>query len=261
MIIFSVAVGPDKTGRITAQISSLNSEGGHRRLNVAVTRARSELLVFATLRPEQIDLGRTSAKGVVDFKHFLEFAEHGARAIAEAFSPTGRATESPFEDAVMRALEDKGWEIHPQVGVSFFRVDLGVVHPDFPGRYLAGVECDGATYHRSATARDRDRLREMVLNRSRLEDQADLEHRMVDGRGIGDREDSRPADGGSRSRSRVASCPPNSRRKSSTPKLSTPLEESSCTGPITDRRSGVESSGQTGSDDRCRQATIARTRQ
>jgi very-short-patch-repair endonuclease len=164
VIIFSVAVGPDnKTGRITAQISSLNNEGGHRRLNVAITRARSELLVFASMRPEQIDLGRTGAKGVVDFKHFLEFAEHGARAIAEAFSPSGRETESPFEDGVMRALENKGWKIHPQVGVSFFRVDLGVVHPDFPGRYLAGVECDGATYHRSATARDRDRLRELVL--------------------------------------------------------------------------------------------------
>lgn len=63
----------------------------------------------------------------------------------------------------MRALQDKGWVVHPQVGVSFFRIDLGVVHPDFPGRYLAGVECDGAAYHRSATARDRDRLREMVL--------------------------------------------------------------------------------------------------
>lgn len=163
VIIFSVAVGPDKTGRVTAQISSLNNEGGHRRLNVAVTRARRELLVFATLRPEQIDLGRTGAKGVIDFKHFLEFAENGARAIAEAFSPTGRDTESPFEDAVMRALQGKGWDIHPQVGVSFFRIDLGVVHPDFPGRYLAGVECDGAAYHRSATARDRDRLREMVL--------------------------------------------------------------------------------------------------
>uniref|UniRef100_A0A973WVA5 DUF3320 domain-containing protein n=1 Tax=Bradyrhizobium quebecense TaxID=2748629 RepID=A0A973WVA5_9BRAD len=163
IIIFSVAVGPDKTGRITAQISSLNGEGGHRRLNVAVTRARRELLVFATLRPEQIDLGRTNAKGVVDFKHFLEFAESGARAIAEAFSPTGRGTESPFEDAVMRALQEQGWVVHSQVGVSFFRIDLGVVHPDFPGRYLAGVECDGATYHRSATARDRDRLREMVL--------------------------------------------------------------------------------------------------
>ena len=163
IIIFSVAVGPDKTGRITAQISSLNGEGGHRRLNVAVTRARRELLVFATLRPEQIDLGRTNAKGVIDFKHFLEFAENGARAIAEAFAPTGRGTESPFEDAVMRALQEKGWVVHPQIGVSFFRIDLGVVHPDFPGRYLAGVECDGASYHRSATARDRDRLREMVL--------------------------------------------------------------------------------------------------
>ena len=69
----------------------------------------------------------------------------------------------PFEDAVKAALENKGWVVHPQIGVSSFRVDLGIVHPDAPGRYLAGVECDGATYHRSATARDRDRLREMVL--------------------------------------------------------------------------------------------------
>jgi very-short-patch-repair endonuclease len=163
VIVFSVAVGPDQTGRVTAQISSLNGEGGHRRLNVAVTRARRELIVFATLRPEQIDLGRTSAKGVVDFKHFLEFAQNGARAIAEAFAATGGDTDSPFEEAVKQALEAKGWTVHPQIGVSFFRVDLGVVHPDFPGRYLAGVECDGATYHSSATARDRDRLREMVL--------------------------------------------------------------------------------------------------
>jgi very-short-patch-repair endonuclease len=148
---------------VTAQISSLNGAGGHRRLNVAVTRARSELLVFATLRPEQIDLGRTNAKGVVDFKHVLEFAQNGARAIAEAFSPTGRETESPFESAVKHALEGKGWEVHPQIGVSFFRIDLGVVHPDHSGRHLAGVECDGASYHRSATARDRDRLREWVL--------------------------------------------------------------------------------------------------
>ena len=96
VIIFSVAVGPDQTGRVTAQISSLNGEGGHRRLNVAVTRARRELLVFATLRPEQIDLGRTSAKGVVDFKHFLEFGQHRARAIAEAFAATGRETKSPL---------------------------------------------------------------------------------------------------------------------------------------------------------------------
>ncbi|MBV1708121.1 MAG: DUF3320 domain-containing protein [Hyphomicrobiales bacterium] len=163
LIIFSVAVSADHTGRITAQISSLNGEGGHRRLNVAVTRARQELLVFSSMLPEQVDLGRTNARGVVDFKHFLEFAKNGSRAIAEAFAPTGRSVDSPFEDAVKRALESKGWIVHPQIGVSFFRVDLGIVHPDAAGRYLAGVECDGATYHRSATARDRDRLRELAL--------------------------------------------------------------------------------------------------
>lgn len=163
VILFSVAVGPDENGRTVAQVSSLNRDGGHRRLNVAITRARRELVVFATLRPEQIDLSRTNARGVRDFKHFLEYAQRGARAIAEAFTPTGLVTESPFEDAVKAALEARDWEVHPQVGVSSFRVDLGVVHPDAPGRYLAGIECDGATYHRSATARDRDRLREMIL--------------------------------------------------------------------------------------------------
>ena len=162
-IIFSVAVGPDQTGRPVSTVSSLNKDGGHRRLNVAITRARRELVVFASLRPEQIDLGRTRARGVRDFKHFLEFADRGARALAEAFAPTGGDVESPFEAAVMAALEAKGWTVHTQIGVSGFRVDLGVVHPDAPGRYLAGVECDGATYHSSATARDRDRLREHVL--------------------------------------------------------------------------------------------------
>jgi very-short-patch-repair endonuclease len=100
---------------------------------------------------------------VIDFKHFLEYAIRGAPALAEASAPTGRDTDSPFEDAVLDALQEKGWRLHPQVGVSGFRIDLGVIHPDAPGRYLAGVECDGATYHRQATARDRDRLRESVL--------------------------------------------------------------------------------------------------
>ncbi|MBN9025595.1 MAG: DUF3320 domain-containing protein, partial [Rhizobiales bacterium] len=101
--------------------------------------------------------------GVRDFKHFLEFAQRGTRALAEAFVLTGGETESPFEDAVKKALESRGWIVHTQIGVSGFRIDLGIVDPDAQGRYLAGVECDGATYHRSATARDRDRLRENVL--------------------------------------------------------------------------------------------------
>ena len=162
IIFFSVAVAPDGTGRGISTISSLNKDGGYRRLNVAITRARREMVVFATLRPDQIDLSRTRSRGVRDFKHFLEFAERGPKAFAEAHTP-GEGTDSPFEDAVKTALEHRGWEIHTQIGVSGFRVDLGVVHPDYPGRYLAGVECDGATYHRSATARDRDRLRQNVL--------------------------------------------------------------------------------------------------
>ena len=128
-----------------------------------MTRARHELRVFSSLRGEQMDLSRTKAIGVRDLKHFLEFAERGARALAEAHHGSKGDFDSPFEAAVAAALGRKGWQVHTQIGASSFRIDLGVVHPDLPGRYLAGVECDGATYHRSATARDRDKLREQVL--------------------------------------------------------------------------------------------------
>lgn len=165
VILFSVAYGPDAAGHITQNYGPLNLDGGARRLNVAITRARSELVVFATLKPEQIDLSRAKGAGVRDFKHFLEFAQRGRSALVEAAAPTGREEDSEFEREVRRALEAKGWTVHPQVGVSGFRIDLGIVHPDAPGRYLAAVECDGATYHRSATARDRDKLREAVLRR------------------------------------------------------------------------------------------------
>ncbi|MGN5478211.1 DUF3320 domain-containing protein [Cupriavidus basilensis] len=93
----------------------------------------------------------------------MEFAERGARALGEAVAGSLGGFDSPFEQAVHAALTAKGWNLHTQVGVSSFRIDLGVVDPDAPGAYLAGVECDGATYHRSATARDRDKLREQVL--------------------------------------------------------------------------------------------------
>jgi very-short-patch-repair endonuclease len=92
-----------------------------------------------------------------------EVAERGPRALAESHHGSQGDFDSPFEASVAQALERKGWRVHTQIGASSFRVDLGVVHPDHAGSYLAGVECDGATYHRSATARDRDKLREQVL--------------------------------------------------------------------------------------------------
>ena len=163
IMYFSIGYGPDLTGKVSMNFGPMNKNGGERRLNVAVTRARHALRVFSSLNPEQIDLSRTQAKGVHDLKHFLEFAERGARALSEAVTGSVGGYDSPFEESVADALRGKGWQVHPQVGVSSFRVDLGIVDPDAPGRYLAGVECDGATYHRTATARDRDKLREQIL--------------------------------------------------------------------------------------------------
>jgi very-short-patch-repair endonuclease len=163
IIYFSITYGPDLAGTVSMNFGPMNRDGGERRLNVAITRARHELRVFSSLRSEQFDLSRTQAAGVRDLKHFLEFAERGPRALAEATKGSLGGFESPFEEAVAAALASKGWQVQTQVGVSAFRIDLGVVHPDAPGTYLCGVECDGATYHRSATARDRDMLREQVL--------------------------------------------------------------------------------------------------
>jgi very-short-patch-repair endonuclease len=163
LMYFSMTYGPDRTEHVSMNFGPMNRDGGERRLNVAITRARNELSVFSSLRPEQIDLSRTQAIGVRDLKHFLEFAERGPRALAEAVVGSVGDFESPFEAAVASRLAERGWQVHPQVGISAFRIDLGVVHPDMPGRFLAGIECDGATYHRSATARDRDKLREQVL--------------------------------------------------------------------------------------------------
>ncbi|MFC4159014.1 DUF4011 domain-containing protein [Chitinimonas lacunae] len=164
IVYFSLTYGPTASGTVSMNFGPMNKQGGERRLNVAITRARHALKVFSSLGPEQLDLSRTQAAGVRDLKHFMEFAERGSRALGEAVHGSVGSYDSPFEQQVALALMARGWQVHPQVGVSSFRIDLGIVDPDAPGRYLAGVECDGATYHRSATARDRDKLREQVLN-------------------------------------------------------------------------------------------------
>jgi hypothetical protein len=163
VIYFSVTFGKDAAGKLSMNFGPMNQAGGTRRLNVAVTRAKEAMHVFASLKPEQIDLSRTSAEGVRDLKHFLEYAQRGVAALTEAVGAPGGFFDSPFEQAVAERLHAKGWITHSQVGVSGFRIDLGVINPDAPGQYLSAVECDGASYHRSATARDRDFLREQIL--------------------------------------------------------------------------------------------------
>jgi very-short-patch-repair endonuclease len=164
VILLTVCYGPDAAGKVRLNFGPLNREGGWRRLNVAITRARREILVFSTLRPDQIDLARTKAKGARDLKLFLEFAERGPEAFARERSIDADAEfDSPFEVEVARALEEAGHIVRRQVGCSGYRIDLAVVDPDAPGSYLLGIECDGASYHSAPSARDRDRLRQDVL--------------------------------------------------------------------------------------------------
>lgn len=163
VIYFSITFCRDAAGKLPMNFGAINNEGGERRLNVAVTRARSELKVFSGIRADDIDLNRSKAVGVRHLKAFLDYAARGAIALPAQEEGSLGGVESPFEQAVATALEARGWRVVTQVGVSGFRIDLGICHPDHAGRYLAGIECDGATYHSSATARDRDKVREQVL--------------------------------------------------------------------------------------------------
>jgi very-short-patch-repair endonuclease len=160
VILISIGYGRTKDGYLTMSFGPLNGEGGERRLNVLITRARQRCEVFTNLSADDLDLSRTPAKGVAALKTFLNFAQHGRLNQNEE---TGRAMESPFEEAVHRALTARGYTVRPQVGSQGFYIDLAVVDPDQPGRYVLGIECDGAMYHSARSTRDRDRLRQEVL--------------------------------------------------------------------------------------------------
>jgi very-short-patch-repair endonuclease len=166
VILLSVGYGPTEPGAKTMSMNfgPLNRQGGERRLNVAITRATTEVVVFASFDASMIDLSRTSAEAVKDLKHYIDFAARGPVALGEAIRSVGTNDyESDFEMDVAERLRSLGWTVRTQVGVSRYRIDLAVVHPDAPGRFLAGIECDGATYHSAPSARDRDRIRHIVL--------------------------------------------------------------------------------------------------
>ncbi len=168
VILFSICYGPDEKGRVSMNFGPLNRDGGERRLNVAITRAKHEVLVFSGLRSEEIDLTRTRARGVRDLKYFLDYAERGPKALPAPTPAPGSASaraepDSDFERMLADRIKAAGYDVHQRVGCSGYRIDLGIIDPRAPGHYLLGIECDGATYHHAATARDRDKLRQLVL--------------------------------------------------------------------------------------------------
>jgi very-short-patch-repair endonuclease len=162
VVILSVGYGRDAAGKLTMNFGPLNREGGQRRLNVAVTRARERLVVASSIRAADLDLAGTQAQGIHHLHHYLDFAERGLEAL-EAATPVEGQAPSSLEADIAREIEAMGYKVVPQVGCSGFRVDLGVVDPQSPIRFLLGIECDGPSYHATPTARDRDRLRQEVL--------------------------------------------------------------------------------------------------
>jgi very-short-patch-repair endonuclease len=163
--ILSFGYGKDAAGNLQLNFGPLSRDDGYKRLNVATTRARKKTIVVASLCASDIPANRVGPGGQL-VRQYLDYAERGPITLAGAVRAGGiDVYESPFEEEVARELRALGWLVDTQVGVGKFRVDIGVKHPNHPGLYLAGVECDGATYHSAETARDRDIGRQEVLKR------------------------------------------------------------------------------------------------
>jgi very-short-patch-repair endonuclease len=159
IILISTVYGPDKTGRVMQRFGPIASDVGHRRLNVLVTRARLSTRLYTSLKSGDIKIVDSSKPGTIATQAYLTYAEGGARFdLADGGEP-----DSDFEVFVADRLRAAGFEVVHQVGVEKFRIDLGVRHPDFPLGFIAGIECDGARYHSGFTVRDRDKIRQAVL--------------------------------------------------------------------------------------------------
>ena len=163
VILFSIGYGPDENGKVYMNFGPLNRDGGWRRLNVAVSRARCEMVVFSTLRPDQIDLNRTKAEGVVALRAFLEYAEGKTIALNEHSIRPIRRGEDGVAQAIAAALRARGYETDLQVGRSQYRIDIGVIDPRDPDRYIMGIMLDGPGYGGAKTTRDREIAQISVL--------------------------------------------------------------------------------------------------
>lgn len=155
VILFSVGYGPDNNGKVYLNFGPLNREGGWRRLNVAVSRARYEMKVFSTLGADQIDISKTSAEGVAGLKAFLEYAGKGKSALPYR-AKIRNVINSPLEESVSNKIKERGYNVHMNVGCSGFKIDIAIINPEQPKEYLLAVLCDGYNYRSAKTVRDRE---------------------------------------------------------------------------------------------------------
>ena len=163
VIFIGTVYGRDLQGKFYQRFGPINGPAGKRRLNVLFTRAKEQIITFSSIPLGEFNPSPTN-EGATLLRRWLEFS--ATRRLGEVAHNHDRAghTDSPFEDHVIEAVSSLGYEAVPQVGVSSYFIDIGIKHAKYPYGYICGIECDGATYHSSKSARDRDRLREEVLN-------------------------------------------------------------------------------------------------
>jgi hypothetical protein len=163
-IILTIGYGKTPEGDLPHRFGPLTQDVGYRRLNVAITRARRRMAVVSSFSHLDVDLRRSASKGVRLLKGFLEYAAGGAQSLPGS-QEVGKMPLNSFEADIKNTLEAQGIPILPQYGASRFCIDLVAMHPEKPGLPVLAIECDGKAYHSSATARDRDRLRQEQLMR------------------------------------------------------------------------------------------------
>jgi hypothetical protein len=160
-ILISTTFGkPPGAGVVRQNFGPISRQGGWRRLNVLFTRARKSVAVFSSMRPQDILVDGDTPEGTRALRNYLAYADTGVLPLERE---TGLPPDSDFEIAVMEVLQSHGYEVTPQLGVAGFRIDIAVRHPGHRSGYLAAIECDGASYHSGLSVRDRDRIRQEVL--------------------------------------------------------------------------------------------------
>ena len=162
VIFIGTVYGPEKAGvPVMQRFGPISGLAGRRRLNVLFSRAKQQIITFSSMTSADIRAEEHANPGAFMLKRWLEYSVTG---VLHAGENQGLEPDSEFEVFVINQLRAMGFVPVPQVGVAGFRIDIGVKHPSWPHGFIMGVECDGAAYHSSRSARDRDRLREQVLH-------------------------------------------------------------------------------------------------
>jgi very-short-patch-repair endonuclease len=163
VIFIGTVYGAEEPGaRVMQRFGPINGLAGKRRLNVLFTRAKQKIVTFSSMTAADIVAEEHGNPGAYMLKRWLEYSASG---VLDGGESTEREPDSDFELFVIKQIEAMGCEAVPQVGVAGYFVDIGVRHPEWPHGFVLGVECDGASYHSAKSARDRDRLRQEVLER------------------------------------------------------------------------------------------------